>query len=146
MFGLITPFVYVYVILKLPANVTRSTVILISFFLGLFIDIFSNTLGMHAAACSFMGFIRMPLLERLIDFKEMPEGVIPSYKSFGFTKFVRYSIILIAFHHIALFIIEAFSLFQPWLMISRMLLSIFFTSLLVFIIEAFNISKVKSGD
>ena len=146
MFGLITPFIYLYVILKIPVNLSRSAVIAISFLLGLLIDLFSDTSGIHAAACSFIGLTRMPLLERLVDFKEMPEGVVPSYKTFGFFKFVRYSIILIAIHHIILFVIESFSFFQPWLLISRMMSSVFFTSLLCFIIEAFNINKVKGGE
>ncbi len=146
LFGIITPFVYLYAILKFPIDMTRSNVIIISFLLGLTVDIFSNTFGMHAAACSFIGFIRMPLLERFVDMKELPDGSVPSYKLFGFGKFMRYAFILVALHHIVLFSIESFSFFQPLLMIIRMFSSILLTSLLMLIIEAFNLGKVKSGE
>jgi rod shape-determining protein MreD len=146
LFGIITPFVYLYAILKFPVDMTRSNVTIISFLLGLTIDVFSNTFGMHAAACSFIGFIRMPLLERFVDMKELPDGSIPSYQLFGFGKFMRYAFILVTLHHIVLFLVESFSLFQPMLMITRMLSSILLTSLLMFIIEAFNLGKVKSSE
>ena len=146
LFGIIVPFIYLYAILKLPIDMTRSSVIFISFLIGLVIDIFSNTFGMHAAACSFIGFIRLPLLERFVDMREMPEGSIPSYNSFGLAKFMRYAVIIVAFHHVALFVIEAFSFFQPLMMITRIFLSIIFTTLLMFIIEAFNLGKKKSSE
>ena len=146
LFGIITPFIYLYAILKLPVNMSRTSVILISFLLGIVIDIFSNTFGMHAAACSFIGFVRTPLLERFVDMKDMPEGSIPSYKSFGFARFMRYVFIMVALHHVILFVIEASSFFQPLLMVTRMLSSIAFTWLLIFVIESFNLGRKKSGE
>ena len=146
LFGVITPFIYIYVILKLPVDVTRSKTILISFLLGFIIDIFSNTFGMHAAACTLIGFVRMPLMERIVDMKEMPEGLQPSYKLFGYSKFIHYAVLLVAIHHITLFLIESFSFFQPLYMIVRMLSSILLTLVLVCVIEAFNLDKEKSGE
>ena len=146
LFGLITPFIYLYAILKLPVDITRSSVILMSFLLGLIIDIFTNTFGLHAAACSFIGFVRMPLLERFVDLREMPEGSIPSYNSFGITKFMQYAFIMVALHHVTLFVVESFSFFQPLLMITRILSSILLTTILMFVIESFNLSKRKRGE
>ena len=101
---------------------------------------------MHAAACSFIGFIRTPLLERFVDMRELHEGSVPSYKAFGYTKFMRYALIIIAIHHVTLFSIEAFSFFQPGTMIVRMFSSILLSTLLILVIEAFNIGKVKNGE
>ena len=146
LFGIVISFIYLYIILKLPVDISCTSTILISFFTGLIIDIFSNTFGMHAAACTLAGFVRMPLLERLVDTREMTEGSIPSYKLFGLGKFVRYAVLVVSIHHIALFVIESFSFFQPLLMITRLLSSIMFTLLLVFILEALNIGILKSGE
>jgi rod shape-determining protein MreD len=134
------------VIIKLPVDFSRVTVILISFSLGLLIDIFSNTFGMHAAACSLLGLIRTPLLERMVDMKEIPEGSIPSYNLFGFGKFLRYVFIIIFVHHISLFLTESFTFFQPLLLIIRIATSIFLTTLIVCIIEAFNFEKKRRGE
>ena len=146
LFGVVTPFIYLYVILKLPVDMTRSSVILVSFLLGLTIDMFSNTFGIHAAACSFVGFIRMPLLERFVDTKELQEGSVPSYKAFGYEKFIQYAFFIVILHHVSLFLIESFSFFQPGMMIVRMLSSILFSTLLILIIEAFNLGKEKNGE
>ena len=146
LFGIVTPFIYLYVILKLPVDLSRSRVILVSFLLGLTIDIFSNTFGIHAAACSFIGLIRAPIIERFVDMRELQEGSVPSYNAFGYIKFMRYALIIIAIHHVALFTIEAFSFFQPGAMIVRMMSSILLSTMLIFVIEAFNLGKAKSGE
>ena len=146
LFGVVISFAYFYIILKLPVDLSRTSIILLSFFIGLIIDIFSNTFGMHAAACTLAGFVRTPLLDRFVDVKEMSEGSIPSFKLFGFGKFFRYAVLGVSIHHIALFAIESFSFFQPLLMITRLLSSVFFTLLIIFILEAFNFSILRSGE
>jgi rod shape-determining protein MreD len=124
---------------------SRSSVIAFSFLLGLVVDIFSNTFGIHAAACSFAGFIRLPLLERFADIKDLPEGSLPSGRLFGYGRFNRYALLLTALHHLALFTIESFAFFQPLQMLIRMTSAILFSSLLIFVIEAFNSGKNRNG-
>jgi rod shape-determining protein MreD len=146
LFGVVVPFIYIYIILKFPVDITRSRMVLLSFFIGLLIDIFSNTFGMHAAACTLAGFVRTPLLERFVDVREMPADSIPTYRLFGLGRFLRYTVFLVSIHHVALFLIESFTLFQPVMMITRMLSGILLTMMLIFILEAFNLSKSKSGE
>ena len=141
LFGIVTPFVYLYVLLKFRINRSRSAVILLSFLLGLFIDIFSNTYGIHAAACALAGFIRDPLLRQFVDTKELPDGSAPSFRLLGFSPFSRYALILIAIHHIVLFAIDSFGFYQPLSLITHVFFSILLTSLLLFIIESFNSGK-----
>jgi rod shape-determining protein MreD len=146
LFKIATPFVYIYLLLKLPIDMTRSRIILLSFVLGLVVDVFSNTFGMHAAACTFAGFIRRPLLERFVDIRDFPEGSVPSYRLFGYGKFIRYAFILTVLHHITLFVIESFTFFQPLMMFVRMTSTILFSLLLILVIEAFNLGKINSGE
>ena len=143
LFGIVTPFVYIYVIMKFRIDLARSGLIVLSFLLGLIIDIFSNTLGLHAAACTLTGFIRNPLLHQFVDIKELPDRSIPSYRLFGFGKYIRYTLILVTVHHIILFLIESFSFYQPWLVFIRMISSILLSSLLIFIFEAFNLGNKR---
>ncbi len=58
-----TPFLYLYFIIKMPVGTSRDLVVLFSFLIGLVIDMFSNTPGMHAAACTLAGFIP----DRIVD-------------------------------------------------------------------------------
>ena len=48
-----TPFLYLYFIIKMPVGSSRTQVVFFSFIAGVVIDTFSNTPGMHAAACTF---------------------------------------------------------------------------------------------
>ena len=146
LFGIVTPFFYLYAILKIPFDTKRSRVILCSFLLGLVIDCFSNTFGMHAAACAFIGFVRDPLLERFVDFKELPDRSVPCYRLLGFAKFFYYTFILVTIHHIILFSIDAFGFFQPFRLMVRIFSSMLLTSLLIFIVEAFNLRKIRYGE
>ena len=143
LFGMVTPFLYIYVILKFRIDLARSGVIALSFLLGLIFDIFSNTIGLHAATCTLIGFIRSPLLEQFIDMKELPDHSIPSFRLFGLSKFFRYVLIMVSIHHAMLFMIESFSFYQPWMMFVRMISSILLTCLLVFITESFNLGNKR---
>ena len=78
-----TPFLYLYFILKMPVGSSRMNVVFFSFLIGLTIDIFSNTPGMHAFACTLVGFIRHLLIQLLMG-KDLSEGINPSYKTFGY--------------------------------------------------------------
>ena len=48
--GYATPFLYIYLILKFESETPRNALMLWAFFLGLTVDIFSDTPGMNAAA------------------------------------------------------------------------------------------------
>ena len=63
-----TPFLYLYFILKMPVGSSRTNVVFFSFLIGLTIDVFSNTPGMHAFACTLAGFIRHSLIQLLTLF------------------------------------------------------------------------------
>lgn len=140
-----TPFLYLYFILKLPVGTSRTNVVFFSFLIGLVIDIFSNTPGMHAAACTLAGFIRDPLI-RLFIGKDLPEGIYPSYKTFGYGGFFRYTLVFVVIHHVALFMIEALTFFDPLFLAIRIAASVLTTTLLICTIEAFNIESQKSGE
>jgi rod shape-determining protein MreD len=146
LFGMVMPFLYIYVILKLPVNFGRSVVIFIAFLLGLAIDLFSNTFGIHAAATALAGLVRNPLLLGWVTVKEIPENSIPSHKLMGYSEFIRYALIITAIHHTVLFAVDSFNFFQPLLLIVKILSSILFTMLLISIAEAFYPGANKSGD
>ena len=110
-----TPFLYLYFILKMPVGSSRTNVVFFSFLIGLTIDVFSNTPGMHAFACTLVGFI-------------------------------RYTLLFVVIHHVALFLIESLTLFDPLFLAIRIAASVVTTTLLICTIEAFNIGSQKSGD
>lgn len=140
-----TPFLYLYFLLKVPVGTSRSTMLVLSFMTGLTIDIFSNTPGMHAAACTFVGFFRASMIRFLIG-KELLEGAFPSYSVFGLGGFLRYTALFVFLHHVVLFLVESLTLFDPLFLIIRILSSTLLSIILIAIVEAFNMEAVKNGE
>ena len=70
--------------------------------------------------------------------KDLPEGINPSYKTFGYGGFFRYTLLFVVIHHVALFLIESLTLFDPLFLAIRIAASVVTTTLLICTIEAFN--------
>ena len=142
-FRIATPLLYLFIIVKIPVNVSRSYVIIISFLLGIVIDMFSNTLGMHAAACSLAGMIRNPLIYTFCG-KELAEDATPSYHSLGVGAYMKYVIVLVVSHHVLLFLVESMTFFDPVFLIFRIFAHVILTVMFICIVEAFNIKRKRS--
>ncbi len=131
--NLINPYFYVLFILVLPFNIPGSTLLLVSFLLGFFIDLFNNTPGMHAAASTIMAFTRPGVLSWLSPREDYEPETIPTLRHYGFRWFVNYTLILVFIHHFALFFIEMFRFSDFWFTLFRIFLSTLFTSFLIII-------------
>lgn len=142
---LATPFLYLYFIIKLPVGYSPSKVIFLSFLIGIVIDAFSNTPGMHAAACTFAGFARQ-LIIKVYKGSDLPDSIFPSYKTFGYGAFFKCVITLVLIHHLTLFLLESLTIFDPLFLLIRILASTAMSTLLICIVEAFNIDAQKNGE
>ncbi|MBN2829899.1 MAG: rod shape-determining protein MreD [Candidatus Cloacimonetes bacterium] len=139
--GIINPYLYILFILTLPLSINRGLLLFLAFVLGLSIDIFSNTPGMHAFATVFVAFFRNPIIKLLIPRDDNYELIIPSMKSFGMGQFVRYAVLMVLVHHLILFSVESFSLNALGLLFLRLFFSSIFTLLLVLGIERLRLKK-----
>ncbi len=105
-FGLINVYIYLIFLISLPIGMSRDLQMILAFLLGLCIDIFSNTLGMHIFASVFVAFMRNPLLERLSGRTNFEASISPSMKTLGGGVFAKYAFIMIFVHHLLLFPME----------------------------------------
>src|SRR5674476_97570 len=71
--GLINPYMYILFILLLPFTIPGYLLLGLSFLLGISIDIFTNTPGIHAGATVLLGFMR-PGIAMLISSREIIEN------------------------------------------------------------------------
>ena len=134
------PMIYIYAILRLPSNLNTSAVLIISFFTGFTIDIFSNTPGMHASATTLMGFLRYPIL-RLFVLKEDLINREVSASWLGNNIFWKYCVILVLIHHSALFILESFTLLNIQELLVKIPVCSLLTLLFIFAMEFVNSNK-----
>lgn len=131
--GYVNPYLYVFIILMLPFATPVWMVMLISLGAGLLIDMFQDTMGMHAAACVMMGYSRSFILKLFSPRDGYDSSTEPTLHYLGASWYLSYSILLVLIHHFTFFFLEAFSADEMLFTLSRMMLSLVFTVLLIFI-------------
>jgi len=142
LFGLATPLVYIYFLIKLPVNMNRNAVMGLSALLGFIIDIFSGTLGLSMFVMVIAGFFRYYLL-KLFAPRDVFDDSMPSFSSFGKFMFMRFAGSIVLIHIFLLYSIESFSLFTPLLLFLRIISSFTLTILIIFAFESVDIDVLK---
>ena len=90
--GVINPFLYIYFIIALPIHTNRISLVFIGFALGLVIDVFSNTWGIHAMATTLIAFLR-PYIFRVVSTQEELDKVMPRFRTMG-ANYVKYIVLM----------------------------------------------------
>lgn len=139
--GYATPFLYIYFIIKIPIGTNRNLVLILAFLIGLIIDIFCNTPGLNAAATIFAAFMRRPI-QGLFFAREDFEHFIPSISNLGLA-FIKYTIVIVFLHNLALISISSFSYLNFITVLLRIVSSTVLTSILIYAIEGFSIKKKR---
>jgi len=106
LFGYINPYPYILFILLYPVNSNRAGLLVASFLLGLSVDFFANSGGIHATACLLLAYIRP-------TFFKFAFGLSYEYQTIKINDRLspeRFTFILISIltHHFILFLLEFF--------------------------------------
>lgn len=128
LFNVAVPFVFIYFIVYLPLTLSTNWVLTLAFLAGLSVDIFANTQGMNALACTIIAMSRHSILHFYFpreDELSIPE---PSIRSLGQEIYMKYLFTVVLLYCTTIFLIEAFSFFDIW----RLLLRIVCSTLLTF--------------
>lgn len=121
-FSYCTPYIYILFILSLPVACPRWLDLIAGFVLGLTIDMFSNTLGMHTFACVLIAYLRYFTIKLFIS-EENRITNIPSFHSFGVMPYVKYVVLLTVAHHTVLLALEAMTFVNWWITLLRIIIS-----------------------
>jgi len=139
--GYINPYVYVMFILLLPIEIPSWLLLILSFAIGLIMDFFSGTPGMHSSASLLAGFVR-PYVLRIVSPRDGYEpNSDPSMITYGFRWFLIYTLLIVLVHHTALFYLEVFRFTDFFRTMLRVLLSSFFTIVFIILIEFYRKGK-----
>jgi hypothetical protein len=139
-FGYLNPFPYVLFILLYPVNGNKSGLLLASFSLGIIMDMFCNSGGVHAAASVTLAYLRP-------TFFKFSFGVSYEYQTVKINDKLtpeRFSFLLISVitHHFILFVLETFRLnFFFNILIQTIFGSVFTIVISIIIIYLFKPAK-----
>lgn len=122
--GYVNPYIYILFVLLLPFSSPKYLVLLLAFLMGITIDIFSNSLGIHSFATVFAAYNRSFIIQ-LISGREEDRTDYPGLMQNKLRWFLSYVSIMVVIHHFVLFYLEIFTFANFFNTLAR----VFFSSL-----------------
>lgn len=132
--GNLNPYVYVIFIFLYPIKNNRLLFIFLSFLLGLSIDIFSDSGGIHAAASVTIAYIRPLFLK--FSFGAAYDYQALKFRHINFTQRMVYFFMLIVIHHFILFSLVVFDKSEMVLILKQTLYSSIFTLIICLLLTS----------
>jgi hypothetical protein len=128
-------FLYVAFILFLPIEINTLALMLIGFALGFMVDIFYDSLGLHASTLVLIAYVRNYWLSVISPQGGYDAGMGPTLAVNGVQWFLVYTLPMIFLHHFVLFFVEAggFSVF--WYTMLKVISSLLFTMIVIVLIQ-----------
>lgn len=126
--GYINPYPYILFIALFPINNNRPMFVFLSFLLGLSVDFFTDSGGIHAAACVTICYIRPPILK--FSFGTIYDNQTIKFSQIDLGNRIVYFSIIAVIHHLILFSLEVFNTSDILLILKKTLFSSIFTILL----------------
>lgn len=105
----VNAFVYILFVMMLPIEANKYIVMFLGLLIGLCVDLFGSTLGLHASAGLLVGFLRPFVLDIFSPHEGYESNKRLSVRTYGFTWFFKYAMTLIVLHHIWIFFFESMS-------------------------------------
>ncbi len=140
----VVPYLYFLFVLWLPFSVSRLGLLLIGFVTGLILDYFTNTPGLHAAACVLVAYAR-PFIITILTPKDTSDFNYrePSPKGMGWAPYTVYVFVLTIMHHTYLTLLQwlQFGTFLDFLI--KIVATTGISLLLIFTVELLFPRKLK---
>jgi hypothetical protein len=101
--------------------------LLISFAVGLLVDMFYHSAGTHAFSSVLMVYSRALLLQLMLPASGYEAAAQPTLSNLGWKRFSIFSLILIGIHHTALFFLDAGTTLLFFVVMRKVVLSTLLT-------------------
>ena len=133
---LVLPSLYFVFVLWLPFSMSRPALLLSAFLLGLTVDYFSMSPGLHAAACVLIAYLR-PYLVTLLMPRDTQEYQYPepSVRAMQWAPYVVYVLFLSFVHHFYLTFLQWLSVGSFWSLIGKTFLGTLISFLLILTVD-----------
>lgn len=134
-------FMYPLFIMLLPFRTPRAAILLSAFAMGIFVDFFYDSPGLHASASVFIAYIRPAFIRWLEPRGGYNINQSPTKAYLGWPWFLRYATLMLAAHLFFYFSVESFTFVYIVEILLKTVLS--FVASIVFILMAVAIFNPK---
>lgn len=129
--GFINPYLYIAFVFLYPIKENRFPLLFFSFLLGLFVDFFSDSGGIHAFSILSIAYLRLFFIK--VYFRKLPADYpFFNLRSEAFGKVFNYVVTLTVIHHLIYFSFANFSFQNISMVFLNTLYSSIFTLILFF--------------
>lgn len=128
-------FLYVSYLFFLPVESNPVFLMFAGFLMGFSIDIFYDSLGLHAFSCVLVMYVRNYWLTLITPQGGYDSSATPSIAINGMQWFLVYTIPLVFLHHAVLFFVEAGGFGMFWFTLWKIITSTIFTSMVTVIVQ-----------
>ncbi|TDQ13777.1 rod shape-determining protein MreD [Algoriphagus boseongensis] len=135
LFGQAFAFLYLLGLLILPLNLRTIPLLLIAFGMGLVIDVFYETIGMHTAAATFMAFARPIWLKAVSPTGGYDDMQYPTLSEMGTGWFLSYAFPLVFAFSIVFFSIDHWGFGSFFSVLNKSFFSSTLTCLLAILVQ-----------
>lgn len=131
----LNPMVYPIMIMMLPFEMSAILTMLVALLLGISVDAFSNTFGLHASSALFIGYLRPTIMKYIQPKEGYDSTLLPIIQDMGFFWFLIYSTVIIFLHHLWFFTFEILRFDLILLILGKTFLSFLFSLVLIIIFQ-----------
>lgn len=133
--GLINAHIYILFILLLPFEIPSWLLLILGFFTGFIIDIFSGTIAINTIATTFTCYIRPFALNLFSPREGYEKTTFPTLQYYSLTWVVKYTSLIVFIHHFVLYFVEVFRFSGFFFTLLRITLSSIFTILIILLVQ-----------
>ena len=108
-FNVAVPFVFIYVILRLPMTLSTNWLLTWAFLSGFIVDLFSDTPGVNSLSCTLLASVKRPILYAYIPRDDRTKDILPSLANLGFADYAKYLLTRSVIYCFLVFTIEYFN-------------------------------------
>ena len=135
LFGYVTPLFYIWMIVRFDSSMSRTSILLWAFFLGLSIDTFSGTPGLNAAAATLVAMFQPGIVKLFVPL-DRHDVLLPCSASMGGRQFAGYLLLITALHHTVYFILLSIPLGDWTVLVLKVVFSTLLTFLFMLVAES----------
>ncbi len=141
LFGVAVPFVFIYLLLRLPITMPVWQVLTVGFVAGLTVDSFADTPGMNAMACVIIAMCRRSVFRLYFNREDDLSNPEPSIRTLGFNIYLKYALTMTLIYCSVMFTLEGIVIFRPLMMLLRTIASTVLTTALILGIDSITDKK-----
>ena len=99
-------FIFIYFLIKLPMEISSNWLLTLGFFLGLSVDVLSDTIGLNSLCCTILALLKKPVFYAYEQHDDHNRNISPGIAAMGWLNFSKYLVSMSAIYSLMAVVVE----------------------------------------